>query len=66
MAMTARDLVVGYAHDLGAAREAMRAAVPGLDRLADLLGLVRSHRIGRRGEAGPSRSTRRRRSCVPQ
>ncbi|MFJ3436536.1 DUF6896 domain-containing protein [Streptomyces cyaneofuscatus] len=52
MATTARDLVIGYAHDLGAARTAMRAAVPGLDRLADLLGLVRSHRISRRGEAG--------------
>jgi hypothetical protein len=49
---TARDLVIGYIDDLSSAGEAMRAAFPSLERLADVLGLVRSHRISRSGEAG--------------
>ncbi|MGW0704191.1 DUF6896 domain-containing protein [Streptomyces sp. NPDC002867] len=49
---TARDLVIGYVDALNAAREAMRASIPPLEQLADVLGLVRSHRISRSGEAG--------------
>ncbi|MFJ9447912.1 DUF6896 domain-containing protein [Kitasatospora sp. NPDC101235] len=50
---TARDLVLGYVDALNAVDEAMRAAIPSLERLADVLGLVRSHRIiGRSGRVG--------------
>ncbi|WP_406491117.1 hypothetical protein OHB06_03555 [Streptomyces sp. NBC_01604] len=49
---TARDLVIGYVDALDSAGEAMRAAFPSLERLADVLGLVRSHRMSRRGEIG--------------
>ncbi|MFJ8510247.1 DUF6896 domain-containing protein [Streptomyces avermitilis] len=49
---TARDLVIGYVDALSSAGEAMRAAFPSLERLADVLGLVRSHRISRSGEIG--------------
>ncbi|MDQ0955743.1 hypothetical protein QFZ24_009666 [Streptomyces phaeochromogenes] len=43
----ARDLVLGYVHALNAMDEAMRVAIPTLERLADVLGLVRSRRISR-------------------
>ncbi|MEV5606796.1 hypothetical protein [Streptomyces sp. NPDC052225] len=49
----ARELVLGYVHALNAAHEAMKAAIPSLERLADILGLVRSRRIiGRSGHVG--------------
>lgn len=48
----ARDLVVGYIDALNAVGEAMTVAFPSLEQLADVLGLVRSHRIGRNGEIG--------------
>ncbi|MEV4881445.1 MULTISPECIES: hypothetical protein [unclassified Streptomyces] len=49
----ARDLVLGYVHALNAVDEAMRAAIPSLERLADVLGLVRSRRIiSRSGHIG--------------
>ncbi|TVZ79057.1 DUF6896 domain-containing protein [Streptomyces sp. BK340] len=51
-ATTARDLVVGYVQALSSADAAMRAAFPSLERLADVLGLVRSRKIGRSGELG--------------
>ncbi|MEU9985175.1 hypothetical protein [Streptomyces sp. NPDC050856] len=41
----ARDLVLGYVEALNTVDEAMRAAIPSLERLADVLGLVRSRRI---------------------
>jgi hypothetical protein len=41
----ARELVLGYVHALSAVDEAMRAAIPSLQRLADVLSLVRSWRI---------------------
>ncbi|MGW6318965.1 DUF6896 domain-containing protein [Streptomyces sp. NPDC055099] len=46
---SARDLVLGYVRALKAIDEAMRVAVPSLERLADVLGLARSRRIGRSG-----------------
>ncbi|MFF3941758.1 DUF6896 domain-containing protein [Streptomyces phaeofaciens] len=49
---TTRDLVVGYVDALDAVAEAARTAIPSLDRLADVLGLVRSRRISRSGEIG--------------
>jgi hypothetical protein len=50
---TARDLVLGYVHALNAIDKAMRAAIPSLERLADVLGLVRSRRIiSRSGHVG--------------
>ncbi|GGT57852.1 hypothetical protein GCM10010271_71820 [Streptomyces kurssanovii] len=48
----ARDLVLGYVDALNAVDEAMRAAIPSLGRLADVLGLVRSRRISRSGQGG--------------
>ncbi|MFH8841910.1 DUF6896 domain-containing protein [Streptomyces sp. NPDC017868] len=48
----ARDLVLGYVHALNAIDEAMRVAIPSLDRLADVLGLARSRRINRSGRVG--------------
>ncbi|MEU1405607.1 hypothetical protein ABZ471_25155 [Streptomyces sp. NPDC005728] len=50
--MTAHDLVIGYVDALNAVGEAMRVAVPSIEQLADVLGLVRSHRISRNGEIG--------------
>ncbi|MER6959570.1 hypothetical protein [Streptomyces sp. NPDC000618] len=41
----ARDLVLGYVRALNAIDEAMRAAIPSLERLADVVGLARSRRI---------------------
>lgn len=50
---SARDLVLGYVHALNAVDEAMRAEIPSLERLADVLGLVRSCRIiSRSGHIG--------------
>ncbi|MGC5534977.1 DUF6896 domain-containing protein [Streptomyces sp. SR-10] len=49
---TARDLVLGYVRALNAVDEAMRVALPSLDRLADVLGLARSRRISRSGRIG--------------
>ncbi|MFC7924811.1 DUF6896 domain-containing protein [Streptomyces cinereoruber] len=49
----ARELVLGYVDALSAVDEAMRTAIPSLERLADVLGLVRSRRIiSRSGQAG--------------
>ncbi|MEU0597495.1 hypothetical protein ABZ484_04465 [Streptomyces sp. NPDC006393] len=49
----ARELLLGYVHALNAVDEAMRAAIPSLERLADVLGLVRSRRIiSRSGRVG--------------
>ncbi|MDX3186616.1 MULTISPECIES: DUF6896 domain-containing protein [Streptomyces] len=50
---SARELVLGYVHALNAVDEVMRAAIPSLERLADVLGLVRSRRIiSRSGHIG--------------
>ncbi|MEU6842828.1 helix-turn-helix transcriptional regulator [Streptomyces sp. NPDC046716] len=51
-ATAARDVVMGYIGALGSAGEAMRTAFPLLEQLSDVLGLVRTHQISRRGEAG--------------
>ncbi|WP_406460222.1 hypothetical protein OHB07_00095 [Streptomyces sp. NBC_00111] len=48
----ARGLVLGFVGALNAVDEAMRAAIPSLERLADVLGLVRSRRISRSGQVG--------------
>ncbi|MEW2079294.1 hypothetical protein AB0941_38060 [Streptomyces sp. NPDC013433] len=48
----ARDLVLGYVDALNAVGEAMRAAIPSLERLAAVLGLVHSRRISRSGRIG--------------
>ncbi|MER7108790.1 DUF6896 domain-containing protein [Streptomyces sp. NPDC000229] len=48
----ARDLVLGYVHALNAIDEAMRGAIPSLERLADVVGLSRSRRINRSGHVG--------------
>ncbi|MFE1029284.1 DUF6896 domain-containing protein [Streptomyces sp. NPDC058818] len=48
----ARDLVLGYIRALNAIDEAMRVAIPSLERLADVLGLARSRRISRSGHIG--------------
>ncbi|GAA3921282.1 hypothetical protein GCM10023084_83000 [Streptomyces lacrimifluminis] len=48
----ARDLVLGYVQALNAIDEAMRVAILSLERLADVLGLVRSRRISRSGHVG--------------
>ncbi len=48
----ARDLVLGYVQAVNAIDEAMRAAIPSLERLADVLGLARSRRISRSGRIG--------------
>lgn len=47
-----RDLVLGYVHALNAIDEAMRVAIPSLERLADVLGLARSRRISRSDHIG--------------
>ncbi|MGW0969996.1 DUF6896 domain-containing protein [Streptomyces sp. NPDC002516] len=50
---TARDLVIGYIDALNAVGVAVRAALTPLERLGDMLSLVRSHRIiSRSGEIG--------------
>lgn len=51
-AEAARDLVLGYVHTLDAIDEATRAAIPSLDRPADVLGLARSRRISRSDHIG--------------
>ncbi|MEV6595210.1 DUF6896 domain-containing protein, partial [Streptomyces acidicola] len=48
----ARDLVLGYVRALNAIDEAMRAAIPSLERLADVVGLTRSRRISRGDHIG--------------
>jgi hypothetical protein len=48
----ARDLVLGYVRALNAIDEAMRVAIPSLERLADVLELARSRRISRSGHIG--------------
>ncbi|MFJ3176564.1 DUF6896 domain-containing protein [Streptomyces roseus] len=49
----ARDLVLCYVDALSAVDEAMRAAIPSLERLADILDLARSSRIiSRSGQVG--------------
>ncbi|MGW2641920.1 DUF6896 domain-containing protein [Streptomyces sp. NPDC001348] len=49
----ARELALGYVHALNAVDEVMRAAIPSLERLADVLGLIRSRRIiSRSGRVG--------------
>lgn len=48
----ARGLVLGFVGALNAVDEAMRAAIPSLERLAGVLGLVRSRRISRSGQVG--------------
>ncbi|WP_369169159.1 hypothetical protein AB5J49_15155 [Streptomyces sp. R28] len=48
----ARELVLGYVDALNAVDEAMRVAIPSLERLADVLGLVHSRRISRSGQVG--------------
>lgn len=48
----ARDLVLGYVRALNAIDEAMRVAIPSLERLADVVGLVRSRRINRSDHIG--------------
>ncbi|WP_432068607.1 DUF6896 domain-containing protein [Streptomyces sp. C10-9-1] len=49
----ARELVLGYVHALNAIDEAMRVAIPSMERLGDVLGLVRSRRIiSRSGHVG--------------
>jgi hypothetical protein len=48
----ARDLVLGYVHALNVIDEALRVAIPSLERPADVLGLALSRRIGRKGHIG--------------
>ena len=48
----ARDLVLGYLRALNAIDEAMRVAIPSLERLADVVGLARSRRINRSDHIG--------------
>ncbi|GAA3918410.1 hypothetical protein GCM10022244_29560 [Streptomyces gulbargensis] len=48
----ARELVLGYVDALNAVDAAVRAAIPSLERLADVLGLVHSRRISRSGTVG--------------
>jgi hypothetical protein len=48
----ARDLVLGYVRALNAIDEAMRVAIPSLERLADIVGLARSRRISRSDHIG--------------
>ncbi|MFF3838251.1 DUF6896 domain-containing protein [Streptomyces sp. NPDC001930] len=49
----ARGLVLGYVRALNTIGDAMRVAIPPLERLSDVLGLVRSRRIiSRSGHVG--------------
>ncbi|WP_432176475.1 DUF6896 domain-containing protein [Streptomyces sp. Tue6028] len=50
---TARDLVLGYLAALHAIDEAMREAIPPLEQLADVTGLIRTHRLARSRRVGP-------------
>ncbi|MGW2823725.1 DUF6896 domain-containing protein [Streptomyces sp. NPDC001443] len=49
---SARELVLGRVRALNAIDGAMRVALPSLERLADLVGLARSHRISRSDRIG--------------
>lgn len=49
----ARELIRGYVTALHAVEEAVKAAIPSLDGLMDVIGLVRSRRIERSGRIGP-------------
>ncbi|MFF0138811.1 DUF6896 domain-containing protein [Streptomyces sp. NPDC005227] len=51
-AQAARGLLPGFVAALDDARSAVRASIPSVERLADLLALVRSGEIDRRGRAG--------------
>ncbi|MEU1191279.1 hypothetical protein [Streptomyces sp. NPDC005859] len=44
--------MLGYVRALKAIDEALRVAIPSLERLADVLGLARSRRISRSGHIG--------------
>ncbi|MFF0117156.1 DUF6896 domain-containing protein [Streptomyces prasinus] len=44
--------MLGYVHALNAIDEAMRVAIPSLERLADVVGLARSRRISRSDHIG--------------
>ncbi|MER5844495.1 MULTISPECIES: DUF6896 domain-containing protein [Streptomyces] len=44
--------MLSYVHALNAIDEAMRVAIPSLERLADVLGMARSRRISRSGHIG--------------
>ncbi|MGW1761019.1 DUF6896 domain-containing protein [Streptomyces mirabilis] len=44
--------MLGYVHALNAIDEAMRMAIPSLERLADVLGLARSRQISRSDHIG--------------
>ncbi|MFJ9822626.1 DUF6896 domain-containing protein [Streptomyces sp. NPDC101151] len=44
--------MLGYVRALNAIDEAMRVAIPSLERLADTIGLARSRRISRSGHIG--------------
>ncbi|MFJ8212075.1 DUF6896 domain-containing protein [Streptomyces sp. NPDC096033] len=48
----ARELVLGYVDALNEVDEAVRAAIPSVERLADVLNLVHSRRISRSGLVG--------------
>ncbi|MBW5420991.1 hypothetical protein GKQ77_05320 [Streptomyces sp. BG9H] len=48
----ARELVLGYVDALNMVDEAVRAAIPSLEQLADVVGLVHSRRISRSGQVG--------------
>ncbi|MDQ1005734.1 hypothetical protein QFZ82_007929 [Streptomyces sp. V4I23] len=48
----ARDLVLGYVRALNAIDEAMKGAIPSLERLADIVGLARSRWISRSDHVG--------------
>ncbi|MGW2656819.1 DUF6896 domain-containing protein [Streptomyces sp. NPDC001478] len=56
-AAAARDVVLGYVRDPNAIDEAVKAAIHSLERRADVLGPVRSRRIGRDGRIGAYSST---------
>ncbi|MFE9797058.1 DUF6896 domain-containing protein [Streptomyces goshikiensis] len=58
-----RDLVLGHVDALKAVDEAMRAAIPSLERLADVLGLARSRRINRGGHISTYSYTVHRAGC---
>ncbi|OMI35546.1 hypothetical protein SPAR_30936 [Streptomyces sparsogenes DSM 40356] len=48
-----KGLEFGCVHALDAINEAMRVAIPSLERLADIVGLARSRRISRSDHIGP-------------
>ncbi|MFI9810264.1 DUF6896 domain-containing protein [Streptomyces sp. NPDC052301] len=51
-AESARDLVLGYVRALKAIDEAMKVALPSLERLVDIVGLARTRRICRSDHIG--------------